>query len=139
MLIFFIVTYMLILTKDIFTFKNIFRLLIYFSGVIGQYWAMIFAAGGYRVSLFDIDGTQVSRALDFVKEKLKSYEKQGRLRGTTSADHQFQLISGHTDLSECVDEACYIQVSIITPVCRTVKPCTILILSGDSIILWNLS
>ncbi|PVD28443.1 hypothetical protein C0Q70_11031 [Pomacea canaliculata] len=79
------------------------------SGVIGQYWAMIFASGGYHVSLYDIDQSQVSRSLTAVKERLERYEQQGCLRGQTSAAEQVVLISGHTNLTECLKDAIYVQ------------------------------
>lgn len=79
------------------------------SGLIGQYWAMIFASGGYKVSVYDISEEIVSRALVQIKEKLTRYEQQGCLRGTTSAEEQAALISGHTDLAECLQGAFYIQ------------------------------
>lgn len=79
------------------------------SGLIGQFWAMIFASGGFRVSIYDIDSKQVSRALELIREKLNRYEQQGCLRGTTSAAQQARLISGHTDLAECLEGAVYVQ------------------------------
>lgn len=79
------------------------------SGLIGQFWAMIFASGGYSVSVYDISEVIVSKALTQIKEKLTQYEQQGCLRGTTSAEEQAALISGHVDLAECLQGACYIQ------------------------------
>ncbi|KAK7107427.1 lambda-crystallin homolog [Littorina saxatilis] len=79
------------------------------SGLIGQFWSMIFASGGYSVSIYDIDDKQVSKALTLIREKLHLYEQQGCLRGKSSAAEQAQLISGHTDLAECVEGACYLQ------------------------------
>ena len=95
-----------------YTLHSFFPPLFFFSGLIGQFWAMIFASGGYKVSLYDIDEKQVTRALSLIQDKLKSYEQQGSLRGTTSASEQFQLISGHTDLAQCLQGASYIQVEI---------------------------
>lgn len=79
------------------------------SGLIGQFWAMIFASGGYQVSIYDIDAQQVSRALALIREKMQRYEQQGCLKGTTSASQQAELITGHTDLAECLEGACYLQ------------------------------
>ena len=64
------------------------------------------------MSIYDIDEKQVSRALTLIREKLDRYEKQGCLRGTSSANQQAQLISGHTDLGECLKGACYLQVNL---------------------------
>lgn len=79
------------------------------SGLIGQFWAMIFTSGGLRVSLYDVDSKQVSNALALIKEKLERYERQGCLRGCSTAAEQLQLVTGHTDLAECLDGAVYIQ------------------------------
>ena len=72
---------------------------------------MIFASGGYHVSIYDIDEKQVSRALTLIQEKLNRFEKQGCLRGKATAAQQAQLITGHTNLAECVEGACYLQAS----------------------------
>ncbi|KAL8586606.1 hypothetical protein ACOMHN_040114 [Nucella lapillus] len=79
------------------------------SGLIGQFWAMIFASGGYRVSIYDIEEQQVTRALTLIREKLQQYEQEGCLRGATSAAQQAELISGQTDLAQCLEGACYLQ------------------------------
>lgn len=75
---------------------------------------MIFASGGYRVSLYDIDQSQVSRSLTAVKERLERYKQQGCLRGQTSAAEQLVLISGHTNLTECLKDAIYVQVIVFS-------------------------
>ncbi|XP_076444567.1 lambda-crystallin-like [Babylonia areolata] len=79
------------------------------SGLIGQFWAMIFASGDFQVGIYDIDEGQVSRALGLIREKLQRYEQRGCLRGSTSAAQQAELITGYTDLAKCLEGACYLQ------------------------------
>lgn len=81
-----------------------------FSGLIGRSWAMLFAGAGYNVVLFDILKTQVSTALEDIKNQLKSLEESGLLRGATNSDEQFKLITGTDKLSEAVSDTVYIQV-----------------------------
>ncbi|XP_041354340.1 lambda-crystallin-like isoform X1 [Gigantopelta aegis] len=79
------------------------------SGLIGQIWAMIFAGAGYRVSLFDIDPSQVKKALQGIKDTLAEYEHKGHLRGTLSAADQTDLVTGCCDLAQCMDGAKHVQ------------------------------
>jgi len=79
------------------------------SGLIGQSWAMIFAGNGHRVTIFDILPEQVAKALANVRETLARYEAQGCLRGTLTSGQQADLISGATDLGECLEGAGYVQ------------------------------
>ncbi|CAG5128965.1 unnamed protein product [Candidula unifasciata] len=79
------------------------------SGLIGQSWAMIFAGGGYRVTIYDILPEQVSKALETVKSNLTKYETQGCLRGSLSAQQQIGLISGSSSLEQCLQAASYVQ------------------------------
>ncbi|CAG9858887.1 unnamed protein product [Phyllotreta striolata] len=79
------------------------------SGLIGRSWGMIFAAAGWRVSLYDIEPKQIETALADINQQLKTLEKEKLLRGTLSADQQFALISGTTKLVECVKNATMLQ------------------------------
>ena len=72
------------------------------SGMIGKSWAMIFAAGGYEVSMFDSDPGQLSKVLPDVAKMLEGYEKEGVLKGSATPTEQLQLISVTADLSECL-------------------------------------
>lgn len=38
-----------------------------FSGLIGQSWAMLFASGGLKVTLYDIEQRQVTGALENIR------------------------------------------------------------------------
>lgn len=79
------------------------------SGLIGRSWAMLFAAGGYNVVMYDIESQQVKQALEVILDQLHNLEKQGLLKGSLSVTEQYQLISGTNDLSECVKDTKYIQ------------------------------
>ncbi|CAH1109442.1 unnamed protein product [Psylliodes chrysocephalus] len=79
------------------------------SGLIGRSWAMIFAASGWTVSLYDIEVKQIETALADIKQQLKTLEKEKLLRGNINADQQIALISGSTKLEDTVKNATIIQ------------------------------
>ncbi|KAH8234055.1 hypothetical protein KR038_000387, partial [Drosophila bunnanda] len=79
------------------------------SGLIGRAWAMLFAAAGYRVQLYDILESQLSTALQELDKDLHSLEEKGSLRGQLRAAEQFALIEVTTKLEELTREALYIQ------------------------------
>lgn len=70
--------------------------------MIGKSWAMIFAAGGYEVSMYDSDPGQLSKVLPDVAKMLEGYEKEGVLKGSTTSKEQLELIGVTSDLSECL-------------------------------------
>jgi len=79
------------------------------SGLIGKSWAMIFASVGYEVMLYDVDPSQVKRALESIASELQEFEKDGTLRGELSAAQQTNLIAGTSSLEECVRGTIYVQ------------------------------
>lgn len=79
------------------------------SGLIGRAWALLFASAGYRVQLYDILESQVTTALDGLREELQQLEAKGALRGKLTAAAQYELISGCTQLKELVQDALHIQ------------------------------
>jgi hypothetical protein len=54
------------------------------------------------VVLFDIEQSQVTRAINGIANDLQDFEKEGILRGNLSAKVQTGLIKGCTELEECV-------------------------------------
>uniref|UniRef100_W8BTU6 Lambda-crystallin n=1 Tax=Ceratitis capitata TaxID=7213 RepID=W8BTU6_CERCA len=82
------------------------------SGLIGRSWSMLFASVGYQVVLYDSVPTQIENALRETEKELKSLESKGLLRGKLSANQQFALISGTTDINELVKGAIFIQECI---------------------------
>lgn len=38
-----------------------------FSGIIGQSWAMLFAGGGFKVKLYDIEQQKITNCLENIK------------------------------------------------------------------------
>jgi len=79
------------------------------SGLIGRSWAMLFAAAGYNVTIYDILPDQVEAAKTNIRTSLQDLSRQGLLRGTLSSDEQHDLIKGTNDLADCVKDAVYVQ------------------------------
>ncbi|OQV17806.1 Lambda-crystallin-like protein [Hypsibius exemplaris] len=79
------------------------------SGLIGRSWAMLFAAGGFRVSLYDSQENAVAEARKLILQQLTTLQQQGLLRGTLSVEAQFELITEAHSLEDCVTNASYIQ------------------------------
>ncbi|KAF2355679.1 3-hydroxyacyl-CoA dehydrogenase NAD binding [Trinorchestia longiramus] len=80
-----------------------------FSGLVGRSWAMLFAASGYEVSIYDAVQKQVTFALGETERQLQTLEKSGMLRGSDSAQVQFSRIKGVSSLKECIQGAFYVQ------------------------------
>ena len=71
---------------------------------------MIFASAGYKVTLYDIEKSQVDKALENIALELVQFEKDGVIRGNLTAEAQTKLISGSTNLADCINEDCvYVQ------------------------------
>lgn len=79
------------------------------SGLVGKSWAMIFASVGYQVSLYDIDANQVTKALQDISVGLDKFAQDDVLRGTLTASQQKKLITGSSNLSDCIKDTVYIQ------------------------------
>ncbi|XP_019380414.1 PREDICTED: lambda-crystallin homolog isoform X2 [Gavialis gangeticus] len=70
---------------------------------------MVFASGGFKVILYDIVQQQITSALENISKQMRELEKSGMLKGTLSAEKQFSLISGCSDLKEALEGATFIQ------------------------------
>uniref|UniRef100_A0A5F8HG49 L-gulonate 3-dehydrogenase n=1 Tax=Monodelphis domestica TaxID=13616 RepID=A0A5F8HG49_MONDO len=81
----------------------------HFHGLIGRSWAMLFASGGFKVKLYDIEKQQITNALENIRKEIKTLEQSGLLKGSLSSDQQLALISGCTDLKMAVEGAMHIQ------------------------------
>ncbi|KAF6118144.1 crystallin lambda 1 [Phyllostomus discolor] len=79
------------------------------SGLIGRSWAMLFASGGFRVKLYDIEQQQITDALENIRKDMKLLEQSGSLKGSLSAEQQLSLISGCSNIQEAVEGAMHIQ------------------------------
>ena len=62
-----------------------------------------------QVVLYDVESSQVAKALENIKAELIEFEAAGTLRGDRGAAAQAELISGTDSLEECVKGAKYIQ------------------------------
>uniref|UniRef100_A0A673SU38 L-gulonate 3-dehydrogenase n=1 Tax=Suricata suricatta TaxID=37032 RepID=A0A673SU38_SURSU len=81
------------------------------SGLIGRSWAMLFASGGFRVRLCDVEQQQVTDALENIRKEMAVLELRGSLRGRLSAKEQGSLLSGCVDVRGAVEGAVHIQVN----------------------------
>lgn len=70
---------------------------------------MLFASGGFKVKLYDIEQQQITNALENIRKEMKSLEQSGSLKGSLSAEQQLSLISGCGNLAEAVEGAMHIQ------------------------------
>lgn len=70
---------------------------------------MLFASGGFKVKLYDIEQQQITDALENIRKEMKSLEQSGSLKGSLSAEQQLSLISGCSNLAEAVEGAMHIQ------------------------------
>ncbi|XP_060577988.1 lambda-crystallin-like [Ruditapes philippinarum] len=78
------------------------------SGLIGRSFAMLFAAAEYEVWLYDIEKTQLSGALEDIKAQLKELDSLQLLRGSLTADQQFNNIKTTDNIEQCVKDAVFV-------------------------------
>ncbi|VFV32146.1 lambda-crystallin homolog [Lynx pardinus] len=70
---------------------------------------MLFASGGFRVKLYDIEQQQVTNALENIRKEMTFLEQSGSLKGSLGAQDQLSLISGCLNIQEAVEGALHIQ------------------------------
>lgn len=73
---------------------------------------MLFASVGYNVTMYDILPEQIDGALAFIKDEVQSLQSRGLLRGSLTADQQYKLIVGTTDMRAMAKDAILIQECI---------------------------
>ncbi|XP_007940717.2 lambda-crystallin homolog [Orycteropus afer afer] len=78
-------------------------------GLIGRSWAMLFASGGFKVKLYDIEQEQITNALENIRKEMEVLEQSGALKGSLGAQEQLSLINGCCDMQEAVEGAMHIQ------------------------------
>lgn len=86
------------------------------SGLIGRSWAMLFAGGGYKVIMYDINKEALSKSYEILQEQLYETERAGMLRGSLSAKEQYELISVTSSLAEVVSDAVHVQECVFEDV-----------------------
>lgn len=70
---------------------------------------MLFASGGFKVQLYDVEQQQIMNTLENIRKEMKLLEQSGSLKGSLSAEQQLSLISGCGNLAEAVEGAMHIQ------------------------------
>ncbi len=81
------------------------------SGLIGQGWATLFAAGGYTVTMQDLSDDKLERAARQVNLNLRFLEDNGRLpQGAAAA--AYSRIRTTAKLDEALNNADYVQESV---------------------------
>ena len=55
---------------------------------------MLFTSVGYQVAIYDIVQEQIKKSLEAIKNQLNKLESEGLLRGSLSAQQQYNLIKG---------------------------------------------
>ena len=78
------------------------------SGLIGRSWAIVFARGGYTVSLWDPQAAAVPAALDFIAKRLPELAAAGLLQGREPAE-VLAVIKGPETLEAALAGADYVQ------------------------------
>jgi len=79
------------------------------SGLIGRSWAMLFAAANYKVVMYDLEESQLTGALTYIRQQLNDLEKQNLLRGNLNAEEQMKMIQTTTDIKVACNGAKHVQ------------------------------
>lgn len=79
------------------------------SGIIGRSWAILFAAAGFKVKLFDVEKVQLEKAMSDIRSQVSTMEEKGLLRGSLSAADQIANISTTDSLQDCIKGVKFVQ------------------------------
>ena len=71
---------------------------------------MLYAASEFNVTIYDVIGENVDKALVDIEAQLQNLESKGLLRGKINAKQQFALITKSNTLEECLQDAIHVQV-----------------------------
>ncbi|XP_041354344.1 lambda-crystallin-like [Gigantopelta aegis] len=85
------------------------RIAIIGSGQIGQSWALLFASAGFKVSLYDVNPENVTKAQELILQLLQYLKKENCLRGSLPVQVQYDRISKADTIDACVNDAIYVQ------------------------------
>jgi len=81
------------------------------AGLVGRAWAISFARGGHRVTLFDADDKAVVSALSTIESMLRTLELRGMLKGQTAADVRSRM-TGAGSLEIALAGATHVQENV---------------------------
>jgi 3-hydroxyacyl-CoA dehydrogenase len=87
------------------------RVAIVGTGLVGSGWAIVFARGGFRVSLYDATPGAAARAHAVIGERLADLHQAGLLRERPATVHE--RISVADTLAAAVDGVIYVQESVL--------------------------
>lgn len=100
-------------TKTLLTMLyEIISTLTFYSGLVGQSWAIVFSTARFRVRIYDCLPEKLTEGIAEIQKKMKDLELRGCLRGDLSAEEAFKYIKGTPTIEQCVTGACYVQVWI---------------------------
>ena len=81
-----------------------------FSGCFGSSWLILYARGGYRVSVYDVRPDNLKASLERVKVELRYLEDKENEKEGFSAQQLFQRITVCDSVQECVRDSILVQV-----------------------------
>jgi len=81
------------------------------AGLVGRAWAISFARGGHRVTLFDADDKAVVSALSTIESMLRTLDLRGMLKGQTAADVRSRM-TGAGSLEIALAGATHVQENV---------------------------
>jgi len=86
------------------------RIAIVGAGLVGGGWAIVFARGGFDVSLFDAAPGAGERALETIEARLSDLQQAGLVQDAGAIRSRIRVSA---DLAEALDGAVYVQESVL--------------------------